>query len=149
MFPFFILPCTSYYLIVVASSLLLQRLPLNMPFCSIFQNKHNTTMKKGQHTLYNLKLLYFSHLLIEQMHIKHIKIPQPFPIRITHKCKYISTILSSLNPTSHTFSRQSSIPTTNYQSIKCHRSFPKPPLFFLLHKATQGPHQITPNHSLT
>jgi hypothetical protein len=59
--------------------------------------------------------------------MKHIKVLQPFSIKITHNYKYISiySLLSSVTP--HTFPKELSIPTPNYKLIECHRNPLNPP----------------------
>ncbi len=73
------------------------------------------------------------------MHKKHVEVPQ-FYMRITHKYKYISHYSFLPSVTSHTFPRESFIPTTNYKSIECHKSSSNLLLILLFHKATQDSH---------
>jgi hypothetical protein len=70
------------------------------------------------------------------MHIKHMKVLQPFSIIITHKYKYISNYSLLFSVTSHTSQKEFSIPTTHYKFIESHKNPSKFPLIFLLHKAT-------------
>ncbi len=90
--------------------------------------------EKGAATHYIIKKLYYlPHILMD---IKHIKILQPFSIKITHKYKYMSHY--SLLPSTHTFSKR---------ILYSHNQLPKSqilsfsnPFLILMHKVTQDSH---------
>jgi hypothetical protein len=72
-------------------------------------------MEKVNNTLYILKLHYFPHLLVLCIHTKHIDILQPFSLKPHTNTNTFAHYFFLPGVTTHTFLKESSIPTTNYK----------------------------------